>query len=80
MSEKRTTSRSRVLKTGTIGIGSGGAIDCVVRNMSSTGAALEVESPIGIPDSIRLIIEADDFNRPCRVKWRKGKRIGVTFE
>ena len=37
----------RILKAGRIEFGFG-AIDCVVRNVSLTGASLEVESPVGI--------------------------------
>ena len=79
MSEHRTSLRKRVLKAGEIEFG-GGAIDCTVRNLSETGAALSVESPVGIPAEFNLVILSDDVNRRCRVVWRKEKRIGVTFE
>lgn len=79
MEEHRTTPRRRLLKTGRISFG-GGAIDCTVRNFSETGAALEVSSPVGIPDRFTLVIEADQRHLPCRVIWRKEKRIGVHFE
>jgi PilZ domain len=77
--EHRTTPRRRLLKTGRISFG-GGAIDCTVRNFSETGAALDVSSPVGIPDRFTLVIEADQRHLPCRVIWRKEKRIGVHFE
>jgi hypothetical protein len=70
--------RLRVLKAGSISFG-GAAIDCVVRNVSATGAALEVASPVGIPDEFTLVIEADNVRRRCAVVWRKEKRIGVAF-
>jgi hypothetical protein len=75
--ENRIASRHRVLKGARIHFG-GGAIDCTVRNISETGAALEVTSPLGIPTEFTLVTE--DSQRPCRVVWRKEKRIGVTFE
>lgn len=78
MAESRKASRHRVLKTGTIEFG-GGAIDCVVRNMSTAGAALEISSQIGIPETFALIIPSDAIQTPCNVVWRKGYRIGVTF-
>jgi hypothetical protein len=53
MSEKRISPRRRVLKAGTIEF-NGGAIDCMVRNLSTTGAALDVTSPIGIPQRFTL--------------------------
>jgi hypothetical protein len=75
--ENRDSRRHRVLKGGHILFG-GGSIDCTVRNLSDTGAALDVTSPVGIPTEFTLV--TDDSQRPCRVVWRKEKRIGVTFE
>ena len=69
----------RVLKDGSIEFG-GGIIDCTVRNLSETGAALEVTSPIGIPDHFNLVLSGDGRLAPCHVVWRKEKRIGVTFD
>jgi hypothetical protein len=42
--EKRVAPRHRVLKAAKIEFG-GSVIDCSIRNISDTGAALEVESP-----------------------------------
>lgn len=78
MDERRGRSRHRVLKAGTIGFG-GGGIDCTVRNLSDTGAALDVSSPIGIPDQFTLFVPADGKHLECTVIWRKEKRIGVRF-
>jgi hypothetical protein len=36
-------------------------------------------SPVGIPQSFTLVIEADHSKRSCLVMWRNEKRIGVTF-
>jgi hypothetical protein len=77
--EHRTAPRRRLLKSGKILFG-GGAIDCTVRNLSETGAALEVISPVGIPEHFTLVIEADHIHVPCRLVWRKETRIGVHFE
>jgi PilZ domain len=77
MEQQRIAQRHRVLKAGTIEF-NGGAIDCTLRNLSETGAALEVTSPIGIPECFTLI--ANGTHRPCRVVWRKERRIGVAFE
>ena len=79
MEEYRNSSRHRVLKSGTILLSGGGTFDCVVRNFSTTGAALEVQSPIGIPDVFTLVIRDEHGQRQCRVAWRKEKRIGVHF-
>jgi len=75
MSPDRATSP---LKAGSIQF-AGGAIDCVVRNVSETGAALEVVSPLYIPDRFTLIVQTDLLTRPCHVVWRKQGRIGVIW-
>jgi PilZ domain len=77
--EHRTAPRRRLLKSGKISFG-GSAIDCTVRNFSDTGAALDVTSPVGIPDHFTLLIESDHFHVPCQVVWRKQSRIGVRFD
>jgi hypothetical protein len=76
--EHRIAPRRRVLKAGSISFG-GGVIDCTVRNISETGAALEVVTPLSIPDKFTLIVQPDGLSRSCRVVWRKQRRIGVTF-
>jgi hypothetical protein len=78
MDERRDKARHRVLKAGTIEFG-GGAISCTVRNLSDTGAALDVTSPVGIPDRFTLFVQADGTSLSCTVVWRKEKRIGVRF-
>jgi hypothetical protein len=79
MTLPRTTPRRRILKAGSIQVG-GDAIDCTVRNVSETGAALEVVTPLFIPDRFTLAVPTDQLKRPCRIVWRKPGRIGVTFE
>ena len=79
MTFPRTAPRRRVLKAGSIQFG-GGAIDCTVRNVSETGAALEVVTPLFIPDRFTLAVQADQLKRRCRIVWRKQGRIGVSFE
>ena len=78
MSEHRIALRKRVLKTGLIEF-NGGVINCTVRNLSDTGAALSVESPLGIPTQFTLVIVSDQVSRMCRVVWRKENRIGIRF-
>jgi len=76
---QRIAPRRRILKAGTIEFG-GRALDCIVRNLSETGAALEVVTPLFIPDRFTLFIPSDQFKRPCHIVWRKEKRVGVAFD
>jgi len=79
MDESRAAPRRRMFKAGTIEF-TGGGIDCIVKNRSETGAQLEVNSPLYIPDQFTLYLKHDQFKRRCRVVWRSEKRIGVTFD
>ena len=69
----------RTLKGGSIIFGGSGSVDCIVRNLSDAGAALEVESPVGIPDDFMLLIRPESLKRNCHVEWRSANRIGVQF-
>ncbi len=75
----RKSLRHRVLKGGSISFNRAAGIDCRVRNISDSGACLEVESPLGIPDDFTLVIDKDGIQRVCHVAWRSARRIGVTF-
>jgi len=79
MDEHRALPRNRLLKAGTVEF-DGTAINCVVRNLSIAGAALDVSSPVGIPEHFTLAFRADGLYMPCRVIWRKEKRVGVAFD
>ena len=80
MDNQRSSPRQRTLKGAKIAFqGHGAAINCIVRNLSETGACLKVESPIGIPETFDLVFESDQSGRPCRVVWRKDTQIGVKF-
>jgi PilZ domain len=76
--EKRNVERYRMLKAGSITF-DGSSIDCVVRNLSKAGAALEVALPVGIPRDFTLIQNAERSEKQCTVVWRSKTRIGVAF-
>jgi PilZ domain len=79
MVESRRASRLHVLKAATIKFVGGGTINCLVRNLSSTGAALEVSNQAGIPERFILVTPGDGLHLPCRTVWRSEHRIGITF-
>jgi PilZ domain-containing protein len=79
LENNRAALRQRTLKAGSIEF-SGSTIDCVVRNLSATGAALEVASPVGIPAEFNLFISGNSVKHRCQVVWVKEKRLGVTFK
>jgi hypothetical protein len=76
--ERRQAVRRRNSRAGTIAY-SGIKVDCLVQNMSETGAALEFESPPGIPFTFSLAVQSDKRISCCYVVWRLNNRIGVVF-
>ena len=75
----REAERRRILKPGSIEF-DGGVIDCAVRNPSKVGAALDVVTPVGIPDRFTLVVPGDHLRLTSRIVWRKAARIGIRFE
>jgi hypothetical protein len=80
MIEQRKATRQRVLKQGTLAFGSGGGVDCMVRNISSSGARIDVANPMGLPRSFTLVIKTDHFLRRCHPVWCKDTKVGVEFD
>ena len=79
MVETRIAPRYRASKAATIEFG-GGAVDCMIRDLSITGAALTVSNEICIPEKFRLVVHSDGLCLPCHVVWRRGYRMGVAFD
>jgi hypothetical protein len=76
---RRLAPRRRVFKGAKISFwGLRATIDCVVRDISETGARLSVESSVGIPETFHLSFDGAPM-RSCRLVWRKASQIGVTF-
>ena len=78
MAEHRRAPRYDVLKTGTVKFGRN-SINCLVRNLSTTGAAIEISSRAELPERFVLVVPGDGLQLPCRTVWRKEHRIGVAF-
>ena len=79
MENQRRQERHRTLKSGKIIFNHhASVVDCTIRNVSDTGACLQVQSVVGIPESFDLLM--DDIKRSCNVKWRSGNRMGVSFQ
>ncbi len=76
--EKRNAGRHRVLKGGTILFGDSG-VDCTIRNLSTSGAMLNVATPVGLPDQFTLLVQKTAQHQSCRVIWRSETQIGVVF-
>jgi len=78
MIEKRAAQRHRVFKGGTITFEDSG-IQCTVRNISASGAAIDLDAAVTLPQSFTLSIARDKFARNCRAVWRCDRRVGLAF-
>ena len=79
MVETRIAPRVKIMKAAKMDYG-GDKYPCTVRDISSTGAALEFSDFLRIPDNFTLVIPEDRLRLPCRVVWRSEYRVGVRFE
>jgi hypothetical protein len=56
------------------------ARQCVVRDMSATGARITIDDPNMLPAKLRLAFARDArTGRNCEVVWRRGKSFGIKF-
>ena len=79
MSERRQNERRRSLLSGRIVFNERrSVIDCLVRNLSSDGACLQVQAAVGIPTEFDLEISGEP-TRPVRQIWQSENRVGVEF-
>ncbi|WP_244524956.1 PilZ domain-containing protein [Bradyrhizobium ottawaense] len=54
---------------------------CMIRDLSVTGAALEISELSGkIPATFNLLLPDDGLKLPCQVVWRSKFKIGVAFD
>src|SRR5512140_787914 len=74
VNENRIAPRKRVLK-GAFIITSEKApkLACTVKNISDTGAALQVQTTYGLPAAFDLIVDNQRFH--CRSMWRTDTKI-----
>jgi hypothetical protein len=78
--DRRTRQRNPAFKFGVIACGLDRRILSIVKNISPTGALLEVENALEIPDQFTLTIDTEPAARSCRVAWKKSKQIAVNFD
>ena len=79
-SENRSAHRRRMLKAGFIAFNRGyTTLPCVVRDMSETGARLQLDNPTLAPDHFTLHVELDGLKVDCKVVWTRASLFGVAF-
>ena len=78
---KSATTRKSLHQPGWITLEGGfAARQCVVKDLSATGAKLTIDDPNSLPAKLRLAFSRDArTGRPCEVVWRRGKSVGIKF-
>ena len=76
--DRRGSPRRKALKIGRTFWPNGDSSECIVCNISETGAQLAIRGPI--PNLFDLVIDGDAFRHSCSVVWRKANRVGVRFQ
>jgi hypothetical protein len=77
--ERRTAACDRMLEPAMIEF-HGRTISCLVRDLSASGAALDVISPREIPDRFTLALPLEGASHRCCLIWRWEMKIGVSFQ
>jgi hypothetical protein len=81
MEERRRVERTRVLKGAKIVfIGRSLGLDCVVHNLTNSGACLHGARMNEAPASFQLTFDGGRTWRSCRKVWSREGRLGASFE
>jgi hypothetical protein len=80
MSERRRSTRQKSFLRGCIYFNNKrSAIDCLVRDISATGARLIFSDAVSIPDAVDLYIPQKEETLRAHVQWRQADEVGVAF-
>jgi hypothetical protein len=78
-SERRLFPRKRALRGGRMVFNNASStINCTLRNISDSGARLDVASVLGVPPVFDLKLEGQP-SRSCEVVWRSSEAVGIAF-
>jgi len=75
--DRRRRARDGVLRRGRIVV-AGTVLDCLVEDVSATGARVRLPIPTPVPEDVLLVLTRAGA-RPARRRWMRGTRIGFAF-
>jgi NADPH-dependent ferric siderophore reductase len=78
--ERRSQPRPAVQKNAVILVGDNAGIPCIVRNIHSGGAELNIAVETELPGRFLLHVPSDGLAYRIVVCWRKSERVGVEFK
>jgi PilZ domain len=80
MSERRISARQKSFLRGCIQFNNRRTtIDCLVRDISETGARLIFSDSVSVPDVVELYIPQKEQTLRAHVQWRRGDELGIAF-
>jgi hypothetical protein len=56
------------------------SLDCLIRDMSATGARLELSANVTLPDRFDLYLPHRDETCKVHLQWRRGSQLGAAFD
>jgi hypothetical protein len=78
--DRRHSERHRSLKAGRIVFGNLAiSYDVIIRNMSDSGARLQVDANANVPGDFYFIVVADHLVARAHVVWRTPKEVGIHY-
>lgn len=77
--EHRHTQRRRTLKQGRIMFNDHTLVDCMIRDVSDTGARIVVGGPMHLPEFFSLLNISDNKMWPVKRLWQRGLAAGIAF-
>lgn len=75
--EKRQFGRRQSSAHGWIKVRGRPAIPCLVKNVSSGGAMLELFGPEVLPHRFRIVIDSEGIDSDCEMRHQNGNEIGI---
>ena len=78
---RRKSRRKRVFLAGAITDATGALVrDCIIRQISASGAQVQLNSEPSVPDEILLIDVRNHIGYRAKVAWRRSNLVGLEFK
>ncbi len=78
--DKRGRRRYGTVMPATLVLPDSGRIPCVVRDLSATGAKINLSRRHNLPDRIWIVIPQMTVTRRATLVWRNGEFAGIAFD
>jgi hypothetical protein len=80
MSERRVAPRQKSFLRGCIYFNNRRSVmDCLIRDLTDTGARIIFSHAVNVPDIVELYIPQREQTLRAHVKWRRGDDVGLDF-